>query len=188
MQLHCEMIKQQYPDAYTVFIGPCYAKKGEQQDCEHADMSITFYELREWMRDAGVQPVFVENTEGPGKRARRYPRQDGLVKSMTPIEGWNRVAIDGIDDCISALSEIRHGGVHKTFLEMTGCEGGCVNGPAIRKNRYENRIRGTVKVNEYSGNEDFCNCDKGFPAVNVGDSPVSFWRIIQDNVINHAVI
>ncbi len=155
MQLHCEMLKQQYPDAYTVFIGPCYAKKGEAQECVSADMAITFYELKEWMRDAGVEPVFVENTEGAGKRARRYPRQDGLVKSMTPIAGWNRVAIDGINDCIAALSEIRHGGVHKTFLEMTACEGSCVNGPAIRKNRYENRIRGTVKVNEYSGNDDF---------------------------------
>lgn len=155
MQLHCEMLKEQYPDAYTVFIGPCYAKKGEAQASDSTDMSITFYELKAWLREAGVEQVFVENTESCGKRARRYPRQDGLVKSMTPVEGWNRVAIDGINDCIAALSEIRHGGVHKTFLEMTACEGSCVNGPAIRKNRYENRIRGTVKVNKYSGNDDF---------------------------------
>ena len=57
------------------------------------------------------------------KLARRYPRQDGLVKSMTAVEGWNRVAIDGVNDCIAALDEIRHGGVRKTFLEMTACEG-----------------------------------------------------------------
>lgn len=155
MELHCEMLKQKYPDAYTVFIGPCYAKKGEADLSSNADVAITFYELREWMREAGVEPVFVKNMEAEGKRARRYPRQDGLVKSMTPVAGWNRVAIDGIKDCISALSEIRHGGIEKTFLEMTACEGSCVNGPAIRKNRYENRIRGTVKVNEYSGNDDF---------------------------------
>ena len=154
MQLHCEMLKQQYPDAYTVFIGPCYAKKGEAELSESVDMGITFYELREWMREEGVEPVHVENHD-TGKRARRYPRQDGLVKSMTPVKGWNRVAIDGVNDCIAALSEIRHGGVEKTFLEMTACEGSCVNGPAIRKNRYENRIRGTVAVNEYSGNDDF---------------------------------
>ncbi len=155
MQIHCAMLKQQYPDALTVFIGPCYAKKGEAELSEDVDYAITFYELREWMRSAGVQPVFIESAPGDRKRARRYPRQDGLVKSMTPIEGWNRVAIDGVNDCIAALSEIRHGGVQKTFLEMTACEGSCVNGPAIRKNRYENRIRGTVAVNEYSGNDDF---------------------------------
>lgn len=155
MQIHCEMIKRQWPDAYTVFIGPCYAKKGEAALSDAVDEAITFFELKEWMHDCSVQPVFINKTEQEGKRARRYPRQDGLVKSMTAVAGWNRVAIDGVNDCIAALNEIRHGGVHRTFLEMTACEGSCVNGPAIRKNRYENRIRGTVAVNEYSGNSDF---------------------------------
>lgn len=155
MQIHCEMIKQECPDAYTVFIGPCYAKKGEADLSDEVDEAITFFELKEWMHEVGVEPVFIEKTEEDGKRSRRYPRQDGLVKSMTAVKGWNRVAIDGVNDCIAALNEIRHGGVHKTFLEMTACEGSCVNGPAIRKNRYENRIRGTVAVNEYSGNSDF---------------------------------
>lgn len=155
MEISCAMLKEQYPDAYTVFIGPCYAKKGEAFESDAVDAAITFYELKQWMREENCRPVFIENTERDGKRARRYPRQDGLVKSMTPVEGWNRVAIDGVNDCIAALSEIRHGGVTRTFLEMTACEGSCVNGPAIRKNRYENRIRGTVAVNEYSGNSDF---------------------------------
>lgn len=155
MQIHCEMLSEQYPDAAIVFIGPCYAKKGEAANSDCVDFAITFYELKEWMRDIGLAPVFIERDPDDRKRARRYPRQDGLVKSMTPVEGWNRVAIDGVNDCIAALSELRHGGVHKTFLEMTACEGSCVNGPAIRKNRYENRIRGTVAVNEYSGNDDF---------------------------------
>ena len=155
MIVHCEMIKQQYPDALTVFIGPCYAKKREAELSDCVDYAVTFYELKEWMKDVGVETVFVEADPNDRKRARRYPRQDGLVKSMTPIAGWNRVAIDGVNDCIAALDEIRHGGVRKTFLEMTACEGSCVNGPAIRKNRYENRIRGTVAVNEYSGNDDF---------------------------------
>lgn len=155
MQIHCEMLSEQYPDAAIVFIGPCYAKKGEAAKSDCVDFAITFYELKEWMRDVGLAPVYIERDPMDRKRSRRYPRQDGLVKSMTPVEGWNRVAIDGVNDCIAALSELRHGGVHKTFLEMTACEGSCVNGPAIRKNRYENRIRGTVAVNEYSGNDDF---------------------------------
>lgn len=155
MLVHCEMLKARDPQACTVFIGPCYAKKGEAADADSVDYAVTFYELKEWMREAGVEPVFIERDESDRKRSRRYPRQDGLVKSMTPVAGWNRVAIDGVNDCIAALSELRHGGVHKTFLEMTACEGSCVNGPAIRKNRYENRIRGTVAVNEYSGNDDF---------------------------------
>jgi len=90
-----------------------------------------------------------------GIRARRYPRPDGIVKSMSRIPGWNRVSIDGLADCISALEEIRQGSINKVFVEMTACEGSCVNGPAIRSNRYENRVRGTVQVNRYAGDYDF---------------------------------
>ena len=139
------LIQRYYPDV-LLYLAPVKSP---------VDYCITFYELREWMRDLKVKPVRVERDPADRKRARRYPRQDGLVKSMTPVPGWNRVAIDGVNDCIAALSEIRHGGVTKTFLEMTACEGSCVNGPAIRRNRAENRIRGTVAVNEYSGNDDF---------------------------------
>ncbi len=154
-EIHCAMLKEQYPEAYTVFIGPCYAEKREVAQSDAVDFVLTFYELQEWMRDVGVKPVNIPIKPGDGKRARRYPRQDGLVKAMGRIPGWNRVAIDGVTDCIAALNEINHGGVYKTFLEMTACEGSCVNGPAIRKNRYENRIRGTVAVNMYSGEDDF---------------------------------
>jgi hypothetical protein len=90
-----------------------------------------------------------------GYRARRYARQDGIVKSFTREPGWNRVSIDGVGDCIAALDEIRQSKLSKVFLEMTACEGSCVNGPAIRSNRYENRIRGTVAVNGYAGEWDF---------------------------------
>ena len=43
----------------------------------------------------------------------------------------------------------------KVFLEMTACEGSCVNGPAIRRNRYENRVGGTVVINSYAGEKDY---------------------------------
>lgn len=155
MQVHCAMLKAENPDAVTVFIGSCYAKKHEAIGSGSVDYVMTFDELKDWMREAGVEPVYVQSPEKRGKRARRYPRQDGLVKAMTPVEGWNRVAIDGLNDCIAALNEIRHGGVGRTFLEMTACEGSCVNGPAGRSNQYEHRIRGTVAVNQYAGSDDF---------------------------------
>jgi hypothetical protein len=106
-----------------------------------------------------VRYIFTEFMFGKireGYRARRYPRQDGIVKSFTREPGWNRVSIDGVGDCIAALEELREGrGLSKVFLEMTACEGSCVNGPDIRTSRYENRIRGTVKVNSYAGENDY---------------------------------
>ena len=155
MQVHCAMLKEEDPEAVTVFIGSCYAKKQEAIGSDSVDFVMTFEEIKDWMNAADVKPVYLPSQEKHGKRARRYPRQDGLVKAMTPVEGWNRVAIDGLNDCIAALNEIRHGGVTHTFLEMTACEGSCVNGPAGRTNQYEHRIRGTVAVNQYAGSDDY---------------------------------
>ena len=152
MEVHCRLLRDQHPGAFIVFIGPCYAKEAEALDTQCCDSVLLFNEVKNWMHEAGVVPVNrgIRAMRG-GYRARRYPRQDGIVKSMTREPGWNRVSVDGVGDCIAALDEMRQGRVSKVFLEMTACEGSCVNGPAIRRNRYENRVGGTVVINSYAG-------------------------------------
>lgn len=157
MEVHCRRLKAQYPEAFVVFIGPCYAKRAEAIETGCCDAVLFFDDVKQWMYEAGVTPPNhgIAEIRG-GYRARRYARQDGIVKAMTREPGWNRVSIDGVGDCIAALEEIRQGGkISKVFLEMTACEGSCVNGPAIRSTSYENRIRGTVAVNSYAGEKDF---------------------------------
>lgn len=156
MEVHCRMLREANPDAFIVFIGPCYAKKGEAEETGCCDAVLLFSDIKKWMKSVSLGTV----NRGIGKiregyRARRYARQDGIVKSFTREPGWNRVSIDGVGDCIAALEEMRQRGASKVFLEMTACEGSCVNGPAIRSNRYENRINGTVAVNSYAGEYDF---------------------------------
>lgn len=155
MQVHCRRLRRQYPDAFIVYIGPCYARKREAHDTGCCDAVMMFSDLQQWMHEQGVRCVNSHTHTDRGIRARRYPRQDGIVKSMSRVAGWNRVSIDGVGDCIAALEEMRQRGATKVFLEMTACEGSCVNGPAIRSNRYENRINGTVAVNSYAGEYDF---------------------------------
>lgn len=156
MEIHCRMLREQYPDAFLVYLTPCYAQRGVMLETGCCDAMLLFSDLKRWMHDAGVAPVNhgIRVMRG-GIRARRFARQDGIVKSMDRLPGWNRVSIDGVADCIAALDEMREGGMSKVFLEMTACEGSCVNGPAIRSNRYENRIRGTVAVNSYAGENDY---------------------------------
>ena len=155
MQVHCRRLRREYPDAFVVFIGPCYSRKTEAMETGCCDAVLMYSELKNWMHEKGVRAVNSRRRTDRGIRARRYARQDGIVKSMRRIPGWNRVSIDGVGDCIAALEEMRQGGISRVFLEMTACEGSCVNGPAIRSNRYENRIRGTVAVNSYAGEYDF---------------------------------
>jgi len=157
MEVHCRMLREEHPDASVVFIGPCYARKTEAMETGCCDAVLLFSDVKKWMHDRGVTTVNrgISVIRG-GYRSRRFARQDGIVKSMTREPGWNRVSIDGVGDCIAALDEMRQsGGMKHVFLEMTACEGSCVNGPAIRSNRYENRIRGTVAVNSYAGENDF---------------------------------
>lgn len=155
MEVHCKRLRREYPDAYIVYIGPCYARKTEAVESKCCDAVIMFSDLKDWMHETGVATVNTGKRTERGIRARRYPRQDGIVKSMSRIPGWNRVSVDGLADCMAALEELRGGNISKVFVEMTACEGSCVNGPAIRSNRYENRVRGTVQVNRYAGDYDF---------------------------------
>ena len=56
MQAHCKDIKRRYPNAKTVFIGPCVAKKDEAQYYEGiVDAVLTFDELTSWFKSAGVE-------------------------------------------------------------------------------------------------------------------------------------
>ena len=155
LQVHCRRLRRQYPGAYIVYIGPCYARKREARETGCCDAVMMFSDLKQWLHEKGVHCHNSHTQTDRGIRARRYPRQDGIVKSMARVLGWNRVSIDGVGDCIAALEEMRQRGANKVFLEMTACEGSCVNGPAIRSNRYENRIHGTVAVNSYAGEFDF---------------------------------
>ena len=51
MQAHCTDIKRRHPDAKTVFIGPCVAKKDEAEYYEGiVDAVLTFEELTNWLK------------------------------------------------------------------------------------------------------------------------------------------
>ena len=173
LQVHGRRLRRMYPDAFIVYIGPCYARKREAHETGCCDAVMMFSDLKQWMHEQGVHCVNSHTQTDRGIRARRYPRQDGIVKSMARVLGWNRVSIDGVGDCIAALEEMRQRGANKVFLEMTACEGSCVNGPAIRSNRYENRIHGTVAVNSYAGEYDFGVEEPGSIRVTFEPDPVA---------------
>ena len=55
MQAHCKDIKKRYPDAKTVFIGPCVSKKDEAQRYPGiVDAVLTFEELTNWLDSAKI--------------------------------------------------------------------------------------------------------------------------------------
>ena len=107
MQAHCADIKRRMPDAKTVFIGPCVAKKDEAEHYEGlVDAVLTFEELTNWLKNEGIElEKEVDNT--PESRARFFPTTGGVLKTMAErIPGYTYIAIDGVENCIAALKDI----------------------------------------------------------------------------------
>ena len=155
MLAHCADIKRRIPNARTVFIGPCVAKKDEAE--EHLDLVdavLTFEELTEWMDRENVHP---EHTIVPDdeSRARFFPTTGGILKTMVrDAEDYAYMAIDGTQNCIAALKDIQSGKVHKCFIEMSSCVGSCAGGPVMRKS-HRSPVESYVSISGYAGKKDF---------------------------------
>jgi uncharacterized Fe-S cluster-containing protein len=155
MQAHCSDIKKRIPNAKTVFIGPCVAKKDEaDRYVGIVDAVLTFEELTEWFSQENITlDQEIDATEK--SRARFFPTTGGVLKTMKQdAEGWTYVAIDGVDNCIEALKDIIEGNVHKCFIEMSACVGSCIGGPIMEKHKHE-PIRDYLTISKYAGKEDF---------------------------------
>lgn len=155
MQAHCKDIKNRHPEAKTVFIGPCVAKKDEAQRYPGlVDAALTFEELTEWMDKEHIE-LEQKLDENPESRARIFPTIAGILRTMTDREpDYEYVAVDGIDNCISALEDIANGNVGNCFLEMSACKGSCVNGPVMEK-YHPHFIKDYMAVTRYAGPKDF---------------------------------
>ncbi|MDD2648907.1 MAG: [Fe-Fe] hydrogenase large subunit C-terminal domain-containing protein [Eubacteriales bacterium] len=154
MEAHCKLLKEKDPSCFTVFIGPCIAKKDEADHSSYTDAALTYDELRAWLQSANVEIKMNELTPQSGKRARFYPATGGVLKATDKIEGYRRVAIDGVDNCRAVFEELKSGALKNVFIEMNACEGGCINGPSIREHR-ERRLRGALRVDSFAGDERF---------------------------------
>lgn len=155
MQAHCTDIKKRHPGAKTVFIGPCVAKKDEAQHYQGiVDAVLTYEELTEWLNKEGV--VLKKEIDSlQESRARFFPTTGGILKTMSlDAPGYDYLAIDGIENCISALKDIEQGNIHHAFIEMSSCVGSCVGGPVMEK-YHPSPVREYLAVANYAGDKDF---------------------------------
>ncbi len=155
MQAHCKDIKGRFPNAKTVFIGPCVAKKDEAEHYEGiVDAVLTFEELTKWFEEEKIE--LEQKTDSDIRsRARLFPTTGGVLKTMKQdAVGYTYMAIDGIDNCIVALKDIIDGKIHKCFIEMSACVGSCVGGPVMEKYHHSS-IKNYITVQNFAGREDF---------------------------------
>ncbi len=156
MQAHCIDIKKRIPNAKTVFIGPCVAKKDEAEHYEGiVDAVLTFEELTKWLEEENIE-IKATMDYNEESRARFFPTTGGILKTMTQdAPGYTYMALDGVENCIDALKDIENGKIHKCFIEMSACVGSCIGGPVMEKYHRSSPIKDFITIANYAGEKDF---------------------------------
>jgi iron only hydrogenase large subunit-like protein len=136
-------IKKIQPEAKTVFIGPCLAKKAEAREKDIADAVdyvLTFEETAQLFELLGIEPKEMpedekDHSSGAG---RIYAKASGVseavhetLKRLRPDRKISLRAIqaDGVPACKKLLANLNEGSLRANFIEGMGCVGGCVGGP-----------------------------------------------------------
>ncbi|MBQ2901912.1 MAG: 4Fe-4S binding protein [Agathobacter sp.] len=156
MIAHCQDIKKRYPNAKTVFIGPCVSKKYEAENSQGVvDAVLTFEELSNWLKEEGIE-LQQKKEENPKSRARFFPTSGGILKTMEQdVAEYTYLSLDGVENCMHALRDIEGGKVHKCFIEMSACVGSCIGGPVMEKYHHTDPIKDYITISKYAGQKDF---------------------------------
>ena len=185
VEAHATFLKRKYPDCKICFVGPCIAKKTELTLKENKlDYVLTFQEIMQLFDELGVDFEFVipdgnEHFE-PMKAGlgNLYPIDGGMLVNM--IQGQKEIAsarcfyfgghehfssdkdcymtVSGVTKFIEVLEDLDNfDNTKKYFIEILGCEGGCVKGP-IRLKQSSTLIKRTQVINnttQYQENENY---------------------------------
>lgn len=144
------MVKAKIPNAYTVFIGPCLAKKSEivdQQIEGNADAVLTFSEIRAIMKAKDVTLNHVQTTyQESSVYGKRYGNSGGVSASVVEYLKEtehdfvpNVYKANGASDCKKALLLMKMGRLPEDFIEGMACEGGCVGGPSSFSDQHSSK-------------------------------------------------
>lgn len=158
-------VKQLHPDALTVFVGPCIAKKTEAREADVAgavDFVLTFQEVQDIFNAADIHPHQLEETERDhsSRAGRIYARTGGVseavrvtVEQLRPDRAIQVQAAqaDGVPACRELIETIRKGEHKANFFEGMGCPGGCVGGPKV----LEDPEVGREQVERYGGQAQY---------------------------------
>ena len=156
MLAHAKDIKSRDPEAKVVFIGPCIAKKDEaDSNVGLVDAVLTFKELDEWLKQEDITLKEVKDDwKKEDSKARLFPTCGGILRTMEcSNDEYQYLAIDGVENSIRVIKDILDGKIHKCFIEMSSCEGSCVNGPVSNKDK--SVASSYFDINKAAGKEDF---------------------------------
>ena len=139
-----EIVKEKYPDAITVFISPCVAKRKEVQVNDNIDYVMNADELGALFVGRKIEVLDMEDTKyqyESSKQGRNYGVTGGVagaVNSLLPTEKKaSPCYIDGLTkESIRQLKKYAKDGIcpDGNLIEVMCCEGGCIGGNSTISN------------------------------------------------------
>ena len=163
MLAHAKDIKTRDSEAKVVFVGPCIAKKDEADANKGiVDAVLTFKELDEWFKDENITLKEVQfDWRKEESKARLFPTTGGILRTMKcENKDYQYLAIDGVENSKRVIEDVLAGKIHKCFIEMSSCEGSCVNGPV--SNKEKSVISSYIDINKSAGDKDFVEGKIGY--------------------------
>jgi len=158
-------IKALQPDAITVFVGPCIAKKAEARNADIADAVdyvLTFEEMRDIFYAATINPEICEEDlrDHSSLAGRTYAITAGVSEAVQAT--LNRLRpdreiklkaeyADGVPACKEMLNKLTTGNIKANFIEGMGCVGGCVGGPKA----LIDKEKATAHVDAYGNDAEY---------------------------------
>ncbi len=136
-------VRKNDPDAVTVFIGPCIAKRVEAQKNPDVDFVLTFEELGAMLVGADIDVLECEEaaaqTAVPSREGRGFAASHGVTDAVSAVVPGNAlfepVLVDGLDK--KSLRQLNLWATKPcpgNFVEVMSCEGGCIAGPGTLGN------------------------------------------------------
>lgn len=142
MYYTAEYAREKHPDAITVFVGPCIAKRKEAAMNPNVDYVLTFEELGSVMDGLDIEienlaPVTVD--ERAYKESHGYGHTGGVAGAVQAHLGRpvNFMTVSNLNKKNIAMLKAyaKTGKCPKQFIEVMACEGGCVTGPVINNDK-----------------------------------------------------
>ncbi len=136
-----ELVKKENPDAITVFLSPCVAKRSEGMQNPDVDFVLNFQEVNALFTALNIDIENCKPTEfknKASKEGRNFPLTSGVINAVKASVHGNSdeiypVIINGLHKkSIQELKKYAKEGYCEqgNLIEIMSCEGGCIGGNA----------------------------------------------------------
>lgn len=140
-----QIVREQYPDAISVFVSPCVAKRKEGMNNKNVDYVMNYQELNALIKGRKINIEECEEEKfdkESSKQARNFGVTGGVADAVCSVlkdkESAKPYVIDGLTK--DSIKELKKFAKDKScpdcnLIEVMCCEGGCIGGNAVIKSQ-----------------------------------------------------